>query len=769
MTTQAGFDISIGSSGAVSGASAVNNAINQVRASFIDLAAKAFIVEQALVKTWSMAKEGAQATETFNRLDRQMSQLGSSATIMVSAMQQVTQGQLNMAQSAQLASRALAVGLSPDQILTFAEAAEVLSDVMGTDIPQAFDSLVRASATGSNRALAQMGVFINLEGEMQKLAFATGRTTEQITKQERAMIAAKAIAEQTRQTLAEMSDGALSDADKLRQVEVAWEDMWHTIEFGASKATLALKEFITMAFEAFRAMTPGLFPELPGSKSLGSGRPTVPTQSLRDKEILPDLPFELRAAQLEAQRDKVNLLNRGVVDREQAAVQTAMQLQDLNVARRLQTEEQAITKKYELQQRGLAKQADLLRAELQSEKELYESTLKLKGMTTEQKIKLDLEYQRKVIELNEGLKGNEKEARNAELLMLAQVDAQRIKTAETIRQNELAVSQDMFQMGERRRQRDLEAETLYYQSRIDLALASFENDQVVAGHERSLLREQLAFKLRLTRDEVDQILQLKRQGDSQGVTSLLDRADPLLSNRAKLGIVNSGAAQDIRLSEREGGSFFSGWARGMQGYIRDTSTGFGFAQDMARRTAQTMESSFQRMFFDPMQNGWSGMLDNMLTMTKQILSQIAAQLVTSGILNILTSFGGGGGSLSSFFALQSSRNVSGVKVSSFDRGGVGDFGSGSLAILHQREAVVPLPDGRSIPVSMNAPATDTPLVVNIMNNNSGADVEARQQRNSNTGNMELEILVTRAINKSIQQGQMDKTMRARFGLTPGER
>lgn len=94
-------------------------------------------------------------------------------------------------------------------------------------------------------------------------------------------------------------------------------------------------------------------------------------------------------------------------------------------------------------------------------------------------------------------------------------------------------------------------------------------------------------------------------------------------------------------------------------------------------------------------------------------------------------------------------------------------------MMHGWEAAVPLPDGRSIPVSMRLPGGGSPggpsggLTVNVINQ-AGADVQARQKMNG-AGMPELEILVTRAVNRSINEGRHDKALRSRFGITPGER
>lgn len=780
--TETRLDVVIGSSGAVTGASAVNRAIDQVKSNFIDLSAKVFVAERAMARAWNSAKRGAEAEETMARLDQQMRRLGSSANVMVSVMQRVTQGQLSMANSAQLASRALAIGLSPSQIAVFAEAAEGLADRMGTDIPQAFDQLVSATATGSNRALAQMGIFFDLEEEMRKLAVSTGRTTEQITKQERAMLGAKAVAQSLQEEHNGLVSGMVSDADKLTAYEARWNDFWDTAGMKMKTWILELVELNHKLQQSLRSVfnfiAPGFFPEpqvTPEGGAAGAG--PLPTRGLKGQDALTGLPFSLRSQQLQGARDRDLALARGLFARDQIAEQAMAQLQDLNVQRRLQTEEQAVEAKARLRERLLNQETAVLREQLRLEENLYRQTIGLAGITTEDKIKLEVEYVGKVTEINQQLLGLDTQRASNTVLVEGQRALARQQAAERIRDNELSISSEIYQMEERNRSRALEGWELYYRGQIDLAEANFASDQEIAAKEQALLREQLAFKLRLTRDEIEQILQLRRQGNTVVAGAILGRGDPLLSPTAREGILASGEAQDIRLNERRDGGFFSGWARGMQDYTRRTNSAFNMANDMARRTAQNMESSFQQLFFDPMKEGWSGFLDGLLNMTRQIMSQVAAQIVTSGILRLMTSFaggiGGGGGSFSSFFALAGSRNVAnGLPARA--TGGVDNWGTGTSVIMHGWEAAVPLPDGRSIPVTMRLPgggspggAQVMPVTVNVINQ-AGADVQATPAMNNN-GNMELEILVTKSVNRSFSEGRMDRVMRSRYGLTPGER
>jgi len=289
MADDAVINIKIDGSAAQSGAQNVQRSVEQVKTSFLDMSAKVFVAEQALDRVWKAASAGAQFEETMARLNQQTAAYHSTAQLMINDLQAISNQTLSIDKSASLASRALATGLSPDQIKVFTQAAGLLKNVLGIELPQAFDLIVDAAISGRGAILGNIGVYLDLNHATQQLAVSTGRTAEQITKQEKVMLTTNAIVAQTGASLDRLSDGMVSDADKLLQVEARWDNLWTSIELGAKTGVIATMDWIdklgkkldsiglteTLAEKILKAL-PGFVMNPIGStllRSPGSGKP----------------------------------------------------------------------------------------------------------------------------------------------------------------------------------------------------------------------------------------------------------------------------------------------------------------------------------------------------------------------------------------------------------------------------------------------------------------------------------------------------------------
>lgn len=270
------------------------------------------------------------------------------------------------------------------------------------------------------------------------------------------------------------------------------------------------------------------------------------------------------------------------------------------------------------------------------------------------------------------------------------------------------------------------------------------------GHKMDLVRAQLAKELELNKQQAAELLLAWQNHDSARAEQIL--ANSPVSDTRKETIELNTTRQAIKNLNETNGDFFEGWASGMRNYIKDTKSGFGLAADMARRTAQAMEQGFKNFFFDAMEgkiNSFKDVLKSLLDFAKQIVSTVGAQLVTSGIGAAFASSGGSG------------------SLPKFAMGGVGNFGAGSAAILHGNEAVVPLPDGKSIPVTMKTwgnSQVNVPITINVSSQVPNTEVRTQQSTTAD-GRKQIDMLIIQTVNNGVANGTFDRSMQ-RFNLTP---
>jgi hypothetical protein len=174
-------------------------------------------------------------------------------------------------------------------------------------------------------------------------------------------------------------------------------------------------------------------------------------------------------------------------------------------------------------------------------------------------------------------------------------------------------------------------------------------------------------------------------------------------------------------------------------------------------------------------------VQGLVDFSKQILSQLAGQLITQSLLKgVMAGFGGGsvgglaGGSGDvGGFALRAMGGIS-----AFAAGGIATrpmlrWAGGGLNLIGEgahNEAYVPLPDGRTIPVTMRLPqqmlstqpSMSMPVTVNV-HNSANADVQT-ETRQGPDGNPQIDVYIKNVVRQGFRNGEFEGTMRE-FGAT----
>lgn len=109
-------------------------------------------------------------------------------------------------------------------------------------------------------------------------------------------------------------------------------------------------------------------------------------------------------------------------------------------------------------------------------------------------------------------------------------------------------------------------------------------------------------------------------------------------------------------------------------------------------------------------------------------------------------------------------------VPSSQKGNV--FGKPSLTTVAERgsEAVVPLPDGRSIPVSLQGGGGGDTMPVVVINDQRGPDAPPIEQSETQVdGRRALELTIRDVVNRNLVRGEHDSALNSRFRVNPRRR
>lgn len=295
-----------------------------------------------------------------------------------------------------------------------------------------------------------------------------------------------------------------------------------------------------------------------------------------------------------------------------------------------------------------------------------------------------------------------------------------------------------------------------------------------------LLRAQLAKELDLTKAQAADLLDAWQQHDSRRAEQILAASPKGLTSVQKETAELNAVRQDKLNQRATSDDFFGGWAEGMRKYVKDTSSGFGMAADMARRTAQTMEQGFQSFFFDAMTGKiqtFKDALRSLLNFAQQIVSQIAAQLVTRQVVGAFAGMEG-------FFAGQAQEGLGRGIVQGTQQQLLGQDIVNN-AIANGGTYVRPMATGGIVTrptyalVGEAGPEAVIPLsrynqsqgvgggVSVIINNYGSAPVESAQSGGRGPdGRQMIYVTIRDAVKKAFGEGAMDKTMASRYRMIP---
>ena len=255
--------------------------------------------------------------------------------------------------------------------------------------------------------------------------------------------------------------------------------------------------------------------------------------------------------------------------------------------------------------------------------------------------------------------------------------------------------------------------------------------------------------IRQQREELDRLGQSLRDDINPAWAQYRDRIENL-NTALEAGRINQREFNE--LAQRAGESLNDQAQKGTEG-LRNM-----------QQAADQLGFSFSSAFEDAIVKGeeFSSVLQGLAQDILRILVRTQITQPAAGALSGLFSsgfgslFGGGGAATGA--AVPTSAGGLGQPLPTFAEGGV--TSGPSIAGERGREAIVPLPDGRTIPARVEGGSTE----VNIYNSGS-EQPEVRRSRNGNGGER-IDVIFDREAKRAVASGKLDKPMRDRYGITP---
>lgn len=203
-----------------------------------------------------LGSRGADVADVSGAFADLSARAGETAQTMLGALHEGTAGTISDFELMQLANKTLGTGLvtSADQMRTLAAGAKLLGDRTGTDAKEAYEKLTKAIASGKDAQLKQLGLFVDNKKATEAFAAAHHKTAGELTDTERAQAIANATLEALKGQLQAAGPPTLDFADRVAQAKVALENMKDQVAVGVAQSPVfaaalgAVSESMSAAF-----------------------------------------------------------------------------------------------------------------------------------------------------------------------------------------------------------------------------------------------------------------------------------------------------------------------------------------------------------------------------------------------------------------------------------------------------------------------------------------------------------------------------------------
>lgn len=187
-----------------------------------------------------------------------------------------TNAQIGFKDASQAAAIGMASGLTPEQLTRLGTAARDVSAVLGRDVTDSFNRLVRGVTKAEPELLDELGIILRLETASKKYADAIGKDVKELTQFEKSQAVANDVLTQTEEKMSSVLDNTENLGNSVAKLGKAFEnDLLKPFQEGLAKVLTPLIDFLSNNVAALTAAMalfalPILKAIIPGLQDMGT-------------------------------------------------------------------------------------------------------------------------------------------------------------------------------------------------------------------------------------------------------------------------------------------------------------------------------------------------------------------------------------------------------------------------------------------------------------------------------------------------------------------
>ena len=179
----------------------------------------------ALQQAFAALNAAARAEQTINGVNALAAAVGVAGPQIIQAIQEITQSQISLAESAQLINLGLSAGLGQDQLVGLADVATKASKALGRDLNDSLNRLIRGVSKLEPELLDELGIFTRIEPAAEAYARQVGKVASQLTNFEKRQAFANAALDEGNDKFGDVDTTGKTTAKSLEQLVASLSDI----------------------------------------------------------------------------------------------------------------------------------------------------------------------------------------------------------------------------------------------------------------------------------------------------------------------------------------------------------------------------------------------------------------------------------------------------------------------------------------------------------------------------------------------------------------